>query len=231
MIISHKYKFIFLKTSKTAGTSIEIALSKFCNENDVITPISPKDELVRADLGYKGPQNYMFPLSDYKITDWVNVLFKYKNKRWKQFYNHITAQRVQNMIDSNIWNTYYKFCFERNPWDRVVSQYYWRISEPRISMKLFLKSKHFKDLIKKGRNVYTVNNRIAVDKIYKYEFINDAIIDLSEKFKFAKKLELPRTKSTSRPKKREYSDILNSDEKKYIGKVFEKEIINLDYEF
>ena len=231
MIISHKYKFIFLKTSKTAGTSIEIALSKFCNENDVITPISHKDELIRSDLGYKGPQNYMFPLSDYKIIDWVNVLFKYKNKRWKQFYNHITAQRVKNMIDSNIWNTYYKFCFERNPWDRVVSQYYWRLSEPRMSMKLFLKSKHFKDLIKKGRNVYTINNRIAVDKIYKYEFINDAIIDLSEKFKFTEKLELPRTKSTSRPKKRQYSDILNLDEKKYIGKVFEKEIINLDYEF
>ena len=231
MIISHKYKFIFLKTSKTAGTSIEIALSKFCNENDVITPISSKDELVRSDLGYKGPQNYMFPLSDYKIADWVNVLFKYKNKRWKQFYNHITAQRVKNMIDSNIWNTYYKFCFERNPWDRVVSQYYWRLSEPRKSMKLFLKSKHFKDLIKKGRNVYTINNRIVVDKIYKYEFINDAIIDLSEKFKFTEKLELPRTKSTSRPKKRQYSDILNLDEKKYIGKVFEKEIINLDYEF
>ena len=231
MIISHKYKFIFLKTSKTAGTSIEIALSKFCNENDVITPISPKDELIRSDLGYKGPQNYIFPLSNYKIIDWVNVLFKYKNKRWKQFYNHITAQRVKNMIDSNIWNTYYKFCFERNPWDRVVSQYYWRLSEPRMNMKLFLKSKHFKDLIKKGRNVYTINNRIAVDKIYKYEFINDAIIDLSEKFKFTEKLELPRTKSTSRPKKRQYSDILNLDEKKYIGKVFEKEIINLDYEF
>ncbi|WP_275670288.1 hypothetical protein [Okeania hirsuta] len=40
MIISHKYKFIFLKTIKTSGTSIEIYLSRFCGDDDVITPIS-----------------------------------------------------------------------------------------------------------------------------------------------------------------------------------------------
>jgi hypothetical protein len=30
MILSHEHKFIFIKTNKTAGPSIEITLSKHC---------------------------------------------------------------------------------------------------------------------------------------------------------------------------------------------------------
>ena len=37
MIISHKYKFIFIKTRKTAGTTIEYNLSKYLGKNDIIT--------------------------------------------------------------------------------------------------------------------------------------------------------------------------------------------------
>lgn len=49
MIISHKYKFIFLKTKKTAGTSFEIALSRYLGEDDVVTPISPECEALRQE--------------------------------------------------------------------------------------------------------------------------------------------------------------------------------------
>ncbi len=41
VIVSHEHGFIFMKTRKTAGTSVEIALSRICGPDDVITPDHP----------------------------------------------------------------------------------------------------------------------------------------------------------------------------------------------
>ena len=40
MLLSHKYKFIFIKTKKTSGTAFETVVSKYLGENDIITPVS-----------------------------------------------------------------------------------------------------------------------------------------------------------------------------------------------
>ena len=56
MIISHEHKFIFLKTRKTAGTSIELALSQLCGPNDIITPISPNDEPSTISASWPRPR-------------------------------------------------------------------------------------------------------------------------------------------------------------------------------
>ena len=52
MIVSHKYKLIFIKTGKVAGTSIEIFLSQHCGPEDVVTPIHPH-------VAPHRPRNYM----------------------------------------------------------------------------------------------------------------------------------------------------------------------------
>ena len=124
MIISHKYKFIFLKTIKTAGTSIEISLSRYCGKEDVITPIVPEDEKIREKQNVS-PQNYR--------KNGMGFLPKVFDSRFTmKYWNHITADEIKKRIDSDIWNSYYKFCFERNPWDKTVSAFFWYKKDKKI---------------------------------------------------------------------------------------------------
>lgn len=57
MILSVRHKFIFIKGMKVAGTSIEMALAPLCGPADIVTPISPIDELERLARG-GGCRNY-----------------------------------------------------------------------------------------------------------------------------------------------------------------------------
>ena len=95
MIISHKYKFIFIKTYKTAGTSIEIFLSQYCADNDIVTSINPHVEPHRA-RNYKGLPNPLSELLFFKERNiklgigYIKSVAKHLLKMQK-FYNHIPA--------------------------------------------------------------------------------------------------------------------------------------------
>ena len=229
MIISHKYKFIFLKVSKTAGTSTEIALSKYCGADDIITPVSPEDEKTRRDLGYPGPQNYLSPIWDYGIRDVAKRLLKGEEKA--RFRNHISAKKVKAYIGEQVWNSYYKFCFERNPWDRVISQYYFRCrSGSRPTISEFVGSKQTLSLKRKGFDLYTIDGQVAVDKVCRFENLSEELEVIRKQFGIPEKLELPRAKAGYRKDKRSYRDILGEEEKVKIAELLRDEINLLGYE-
>jgi hypothetical protein len=166
MIINHKYRFIFLKTRKTAGTSIEVALSGLCDSLDVITPISPEDEEIRQEMGFTGPRNYIIPFEFYNDIDYHRFMTQ---KRPKLFYNHAPAMFIRENIKEEIWNSYFKFCFERNPFDKAVSRYYWGIrnlkSKPEISSYL----KSIPSHLLSDWKMYTMDGKVIVDFIGSYE--------------------------------------------------------------
>ena len=100
MIISHKYKFIFVKTRKTAGTSMEVTLSKYCGPDDVLTEINPPEE------GHE-PRNF-----------WID-----KDAGLK-FYNHMPASEIKAQVGDEIWKSYFKFCYERHPYVKSISLFH-----------------------------------------------------------------------------------------------------------
>jgi hypothetical protein len=228
MIISHKYKFIFLKTKKTAGTSIEIALSRFCGERDIITPITPEDEAIREELRHRGPQNLRIPLMKYTLKDWARLLIRRKRA---SYYNHIPAKEIRSLIGATVWNDYFKFCFERNPWDKAISLYFFLTREhrPRPSLLEFLRSVDTNSLSNFG--IYSIGGDFAVDHVGLYENLDSELERIAALLKLPEEIRLPRAKGTFREDRRHYRDVMGQEERSIIARVCAREIARLGYSF
>ena len=214
MILSHKYRFIFIKTNKTAGTSVEIALSRFCGPDDVITPISPEDEVLRSESGGIGPQNHR------------------DAEGRRKFYNHMSAPEIRRLVGDEIWTAYFKFCVERNPWDRVVSLYYWRNKEePRPTITDFIESGALLALRSKGFNLYTIDGEVVVDRVLRYENLNAELDQVRRQLGIPAELDLPRAKASFRDDRRSYREILDPEQRRLIAERFREEIELHGYEF
>lgn len=224
MIINHKYKFIFLKTRKTAGTSIEIALSKFCGVNDIITPITKEDELIRKELGFPGPQNFNVALKHYSKHDWLKLIGKTKRK---QFYNHASAGLIRNYIDEGVWNSYFKFSFERDPFDKAISRYYWSTRDPRPEISQYLNSAPIRFL--SNWDIYTIDNQIAIDFVGRYENLTHDLAFITDKIGLPDELTLPNAKGSYRKSREHYSRILNAEARTRIEIVCAKELETFNY--
>lgn len=208
MIISHKHRFIFVKLRKTAGTSLEIALSGICGEDDIITPISKADEKIRQDLGYRGAQNY----------------------ESVPFYNHMPAVEIKESIPSGIWNDYFKFCFERNPWDKTVSHYFHRNRAGSFSGIMDYLEHDEKDGIK-GFDMYSTDGKVVMDKVFRYEDMDAALQEISKTLGLPEILKMPgyKAKSQFRTDSRHYREILSNAEMELISQRFSREIEYMDY--
>lgn len=230
MIISHKHRFIFIKTAKTAGSSIEIALSRLCGDDDIITPISKPDEDLRRDLGIRGAQNFAAPMADYGIRDWARYLAK--GKRKLRFYNHMPACEAKALIPADLWQGYFKFCFERNPWDRVVSHYFHLYqSGEKPTIREYLERGYASVLRQRGFLSYTIDGELAVDHVGRFEAIPDELRRFLERIGVSDDLDLPRAKSSFRNDKRHYRELLTREEAQIVGEMFKDEVELMGYAY
>lgn len=230
MIISHSQRFIFIANRKTASTAIGIAFSSACNKYDVITPLG-EDEEIRRKLGYPTPRNFipwhkklahLSLLTQRRLTGlWISEKLKEIG-----YYTHITPKKILKYLHSDDWESYFRFCFVRNPWDLVISQYFWTIrnqSQP-SSLDSFLNSSKIKGIAKRSQEMYTLNGNLAVNRLCRYENIQTEVNQIFKELNLPGNPKLPAAKRQFRSDKRHYRDILNDDQAEKIGLIFKREI-------
>jgi len=202
MIVSHKYRFIFVKTLKTAGTSIEVFLSPFCGPEDILTPISPQVEPHR-------PRNH------------------------DGFFNHMPAHEIRECVGHSVWNDYFKFCVERNPWDKVLSYYHMmnHRQNDTLAFDQFLRGTDFPINYPKYTEPLD-SGRIIVDRVLRYESLNAELTEVFGQLgiPFAGSLGV-NAKSEYRTDRRPYREVYLPQQAERVRDLFAQEIALLRYEY
>lgn len=94
MLISEQKRFVFVHVQKTAGTSLSDVLSPYA-----LNPSASRWNKIASDAGL--------------VTDWHRFHFR----------KHASLRKVESVLPREIYTSYFKFAFVRNPWERLLSWY------------------------------------------------------------------------------------------------------------
>ncbi len=236
MIISFKYKFIFVKPHKAAGSSIESYLYPHLTDKDIYAATTDHRGInCFGDFDTKG-LNYYF--DEKQLEKKIKIKLKY----FPHMPIWLIKERLKPLSDRynyDIFKNFYKFGVIRNPFDTLVSYYYWI-----NSTKNNAKPKTFYEILKelesnKHPNYGLLNlnklmdknfQEILCDKIIKFEDLNK---DLSLVFNrlgipFDGKLKIFKKKSNNDGNYRKFFD---NDSRKIIERIFWKDMKMFDYSF
>lgn len=140
---------------------------------------------------------------------------------------HLTASQTKE-IYKDYWNSYFKFSFVRNPWDRLVSCF---------SLRAYHAPKKKSDVLTFLKNIKTPDWE---PQLFEYVDILDIDLDfvgkyetLGEDFDYIKnktgvKKDLPLIGQTKRTK---YQDYYCEESKKMVEELYKKSIEKYEYKF
>ena len=219
MIVSHKHRFIFIAVAKTGSSSIENTLRMKIPLKDV-----KKEEydILQDDIWGSG--------------------FSDETKLHK----HISAIDLMKLIGDNIWNSYFKFAFVRNPWDIQVSHYFSYkngevtqniqngtiyshniIRKQAEAQKLNFRQWIMKNYVDSSPQFFDQNGKIMMDFVGRFE-------NLQEDFNFVcRTIGLPQTTLSwnNKSKHAHYSKYYNVETREYIHTKCKGIISIFGYEF
>ncbi|MEQ8514916.1 MAG: hypothetical protein RIC38_04870 [Chromatocurvus sp.] len=229
MIISHRYRFIFIKTHKTAGSSLEMGLGPLCGEDDIISHME-----TNLDTGV--PRNYLpdTPLGRaYGRNRWVRKLVpRHSPRLGAYYYEHMPAWRVRELVGEATWDAYFTFCIERNPWDKLVSYYLWKRDGQSRAMPPFkswvMGRPHRLPL---DAALYMADETPLVDRVFDYRELDSALRELGARTGLPLPAVLPGEKTGIARDRAPWPSYYDEESRQRVADLFRREIALMGYRF
>jgi hypothetical protein len=160
MLISHRKKFIYTKTVKTAGTSVESYFERYCMADGQWEFAHHRDQYVGPEgiIGCRGP-----------------------DAGGKEWFNHMSAADIRSRVGTEMWDEYYKFCVVRNPFDKLVSWFSFQLHKGLLAPAT---DQHvvdaFRERLSQGipvldRDKYVIDGSLCVDYAIRFEDLEHGI--------------------------------------------------------
>ena len=219
MLVSYVNKFIFTKTVKTAGTSVEVFFEKYCFPIGEWKFSHAREEYINEKSGIIG----------YRGSDRPKVTF----------YNHMPAAEIQNNLSAEVWDEYFKFTVIRNPFDKMVSAFfhfekfgnrgkYLNDNDNDIS--------RFRKWVQEGaaildRSAYLIDGKVALDYFIRYEHLKEDTEFVCKKIGVEFNINDLRTlKSEYRDKTISLKDMYDEKTEAIVRNLYKFEIEYFDYQ-
>ena len=192
---------------------MDIALSNACGPDDIITEISPEDEALRQGAGGRAPQNFASPPLSRKA------------------YNHMGAKAVRDLVGPEVFADYFTFAIERNPWDAVVSLYFWKYKDrPELPDFETYVQEIWIEQLSNNRRLYRIRGEMALDRVLRYEDLDVELGEVWQQLELPGEPDLPRAKGNARPAGH-YRELYTPASRERVATVFADTIEAFGYEF
>jgi len=216
LIVSHAHRFIFLRTEETGGTTLIAALKAACAAGDTypgqIRPAwSRRLPFSYGTLQRAAPDIFgLHPLA--------------------------TARQARRVLGPRIFDNYFKFAIERNPWERQVAVHArreWRRGREDANFDRDMKSPVYRSRENcrlDNWSIYAVGDEIVVDRIVRYETMAADMAEIGRLLglELDERATRPRTAGPRRP---HYSLYYSDTTRDMVARWYWREIQAFGYRF
>jgi hypothetical protein len=224
MLVSHRYEFIYTKTFKTAGTSVEVFFEPYCMPEGEWTFSKFRAPTVTdaGIIGHRGPRN------------------TYASE--KTWYHHMPAREIRSKLGEEVWDSYFKFCVVRNPYDKAVSMYNWARRYSNLKTRLVnlatnmstrllqLDFQRFAHIAGVDRDKYVLDGSFCLDDVIFFERLQKDARRICNTLQLpVDEVDLPRMKTGFRKPTYDTVDYYNATSRRLIEENFRPEIEAFGY--